>query len=81
MSRTAIVTGASSGIGRASALRLARDGFDIVAVARDAAALQGVCDEIGRAGGRASACAADVTATDAPRAIVAQALATFGGGS
>ena len=37
--RVAIVTGASSGIGRATALRLARDGCHIVAVGRDHDAL------------------------------------------
>jgi len=39
-SRTAVVTGAASGIGRATALRLARDGVDVLAVDRDAQRLE-----------------------------------------
>jgi len=79
MERAAIVTGASSGIGRATALRLARDGFGVLAVARDPAALTAVRAEIEGAGGRAATLVADVTAADAPGAIVAQARAAFGG--
>lgn len=79
MDRAAIVTGASSGIGRATALRLARDGFGVLAVARDAAALNAVRAEIESAGGRAVTLEADVTAADAPGAILAQARAAFGG--
>ena len=79
MQRAAIVTGASSGIGRATAERLARDGFAVLAVGRDDAALAGVCEAIGRAGGRASREVADVTAADGPESIVRRALAEFGG--
>ena len=77
--QSAIVTGASSGIGRAAALRFARSGFSVLAVGRDEGALAAVVAEIVAAGGRASACAADVTAEDAPRRIVDAALQGFGG--
>ena len=78
MPQAAIVTGASSGIGRASARRLAGAGYAVLAVGRDAAALEDVCREIGQAGGTARGFTADVTAADAPRAIVARALTDFG---
>lgn len=78
MPQAAIVTGASSGIGRASARRLAGAGYTVLAVGRDAAALEDVCREIGQAGGTAQGFTADVTAADAPRAIVARALSDFG---
>lgn len=77
--RIAIVTGASSGIGRATALRLARETVQILAVGRDEAALSDVCRQIEQAGGRALAHAVDVTRNDAPRAIVARARESFGG--
>ena len=69
----AIVTGASSGIGRAAAKRLAAGGFQVLAVGRDASALETVCREIESAGGRAKTCIADVTAADAPETIVRRA--------
>ena len=78
MPQAAIVTGASSGIGRASARRLAGAGYTVLAVGRDAAALEDVCREIAQAGGTARGFTADVTAADAPRAIVARALTDFG---
>ncbi len=77
MTRAAIVTGASSGIGRATAIRLARDGFGVLAVGRDERALAEVEREIERAGGRASRQVADVTGPDAPASIVSRALAVF----
>src|SRR3954453_1163610 len=43
---TALVTGASRGIGRAIALKLARDGHDIIAVARNASELALLRDEV-----------------------------------
>ena len=79
MTKTAIVTGASSGIGRASARRLANDGFAVLAVGRDEQALGEVCAQIRAAGGQGSRWIADVTAADAPASIVAHALAMWDG--
>ena len=50
----ALVTGASRGIGRAAARALAGAGYHVVAVARSQKALEGLDDEIGKAGGHAS---------------------------
>lgn len=58
---TALVTGASRGIGRAIAARLARDGHEILAVARDREALESLCAEIGAAGGRCRPVVVDVS--------------------
>jgi len=78
LSRAGIVTGASSGIGRATTLRLAQDGTQILAVGRDLAALRVVCDDVVARGGVALPFAADVTADEAPKHIVAEALKQFG---
>jgi NAD(P)-dependent dehydrogenase (short-subunit alcohol dehydrogenase family) len=77
--RSAIVTGASSGIGRATARKLAADGFGVLAVGRDQAALHQVCTEIGADGGKAQAFVADVTTAEAPAVIVRAATNAFGG--
>ncbi len=77
--KVAIVTGATSGIGRATARRFARDGYAVVAVGRSAPALQAVTGEVEAAGGRAQGLAADVTAADSPARIVARAVEAFGG--
>lgn len=68
--QTAIVTGASSGIGRAAAFRLIRDGWRVLGVGRDSAALEAAGRE---AGPEFVPLQADVTAADAPREIVTAA--------
>lgn len=63
--RTALVTGASRGIGRASALALAQAGAQVlVHYSRGAAEAEAVVKEIREAGGRADAVAADLAAPD-----------------
>jgi NAD(P)-dependent dehydrogenase (short-subunit alcohol dehydrogenase family) len=78
--RIAVVTGASSGIGRATALRLASDGFHVLAVGRDERALSDVCREIERGGGSADRLAVDVTSDEAPEIIVGRAQAKTAAG-
>jgi NAD(P)-dependent dehydrogenase (short-subunit alcohol dehydrogenase family) len=73
-----IVTGASSGIGRAAALRFAAAGVAVLAVGRDEAALTAVAGLVERAGGRGVVHVADVTAPAAAEAVVAAALQHFG---
>jgi 3-oxoacyl-[acyl-carrier protein] reductase len=78
--RAAIVTGASRGIGRAIALRLARDGFAVVvnyAGRRDDA--EAVVSEIERSGGRAVAVQADVSDPAQAAGLFERAEAAFGG--
>lgn len=60
-----VVTGASAGVGRATALRFARAGAQLGLIARDAMALEAVADEIRQAGGHATFAAVDVADADA----------------
>ena len=78
--RTAIVTGAGKNIGRAIALALAGQGAGVVLNGlRDVGALEAVAAEIHQSGGRALVARADVSDADAVQAMVAEAVAVFGG--
>src|SRR5205809_6162433 len=77
-SKTAIVTGANRGIGRAIALRLARDGAQIVRCARDQRALDETVREIEQSGGRAFAVSLDLRLPDSAAHLVTAALTRFG---
>ncbi|MEL7364206.1 MAG: SDR family NAD(P)-dependent oxidoreductase, partial [Bacteroidota bacterium] len=76
--RTAYVTGAASGIGRATALRLAADGFAVFVADLDEAGGAETVARIEAIGGTATFVAGDVTDADACRALVAQILAAHG---
>jgi short-subunit dehydrogenase len=73
-----VITGASSGIGRAAALMFARRGGTVVVTARQADALREVAQECERLGGRALAVPADVTKEQAVRDVARQAIEHFG---
>ncbi len=77
--RTAIITGASSGIGRAAALLFAREGARVVIGARRADALEQLVAEIRAAGGEAVALAGDVRDAAYADALVQEATGRFGG--
>lgn len=70
---TAIVTGASSGIGRATAVRLASAGARVLAVGRDKDRLAKTCD--GLAG--VLPCSADLLDSESPTAVVEEAITHF----
>ncbi len=76
--KVAIVTGASSGIGRETAKLFAREGAKVVVGARRQAELDSLIDEIKGAGGQAVALAGDVQSEDYAAALVAKAVQEFG---
>jgi NAD(P)-dependent dehydrogenase (short-subunit alcohol dehydrogenase family) len=76
--KTAIVTGASRGIGRAIAMRLAGEGAQVVLCARDGNLLEQAVKEIESAGGRAAAIAVDLRQMDAAERVVGFTLQSFG---
>lgn len=77
--KVAIITGASSGIGKAAAKLFAANGASVVLVARREASLKIAVDEIQDQGGRALAIVGDVTEADTHVEAVAAARAAFGG--
>jgi 3-oxoacyl-[acyl-carrier protein] reductase len=76
--RVALVTGASQGIGRATALALATAGARVAAAARNAEKLAGVVAEISAAGGEALAVPMDVADAENVKAGFRQAIEKFG---
>jgi 3-oxoacyl-[acyl-carrier protein] reductase len=78
--KTALVTGASSGIGRGIAIALGAEGVRLAITARRLALLEAVAEEISSGGGqRPILIEQDFTATDAPQAIANAALDGLGG--
>jgi NAD(P)-dependent dehydrogenase (short-subunit alcohol dehydrogenase family) len=76
--KIAIITGAGSGIGRASALALLREGYAVVLAGRRFEALAQTAAEAGPAGARALAVPTDVTDPASVRALFAKTRETFG---
>src|SRR5580692_7992559 len=74
----AIVTGASQGIGRCAAIRLARDFSVVVLAARNASELEEVAVEVKKAGADALPVALDLSRIDASETLVATTLERFG---
>lgn len=75
--QVAIVTGASSGIGFGTAVKLAKAGMSVLGTGRDGARLTELADAIGDPG-RVTTLAVDLTADDGPRRIVAAAVERWG---
>ncbi|MGI8865944.1 MAG: SDR family oxidoreductase [Rubrobacteraceae bacterium] len=76
--KVAIVTGASSGIGEATARALAECGASVVLAARDEAKLAEITQSIRATGGRALPASADVSDRDSVEAMVEKTVAEFG---
>jgi 3-oxoacyl-[acyl-carrier protein] reductase len=76
--RVAFVTGASQGIGRTCALRLAKDGATLALAARSKEKLEELVNEITAAGGKASAFALDVAEEEQVKPAIKAAIAQFG---
>src|SRR5688572_2175529 len=77
--KVALVTGASSGIGRAAALQLAEEGARVGALARSVDALETLVEEIKAVGGEAVVLTADVRVADEMEAAINKLVETLGG--
>jgi NAD(P)-dependent dehydrogenase (short-subunit alcohol dehydrogenase family) len=78
-SKIAIITGAASGIGRATARRVAAEGARTVVADLNGAGAKLLADEISAAGGEATAVQADLGDNDSARAMVEAAVTAYGG--
>ena len=77
--KIAVVTGATSGIGQATALRLSQAGAAVVAVGRNRTALKRIAGEIERGGAQVTTVVSDLSAEDSADHVVSEALDRFGG--
>jgi NAD(P)-dependent dehydrogenase (short-subunit alcohol dehydrogenase family) len=77
--KAAIVTGATSGMGRATALLFAREGAAVVASGRDPERGRAVVDEIRAGGGRAEFVGGDVSLEETNEGLVGECVRAFGG--
>jgi NAD(P)-dependent dehydrogenase (short-subunit alcohol dehydrogenase family) len=77
--KRAVITGAGSGIGRASALRFAQEGASVLVVGRSSANTEETASLVRATGASASAMAVDATVEADVEAIVARCVAEFGG--
>jgi len=73
-----VITGASSGLGEATARRLSAEGAAVVLGARRTERIQALADELKSLGGQAIALPTDVTQSDQVNALVATAVQTYG---
>jgi 3-oxoacyl-[acyl-carrier protein] reductase len=78
MDRIAVVTGAGSGIGRATAVMFAREGARVAVVDLEEATAKATAEEIERAGGQALAIRADVSKAADNEAVISQTVARWG---
>ncbi len=78
LGKSAIVTGASRGIGRAIAVQLARHGANVLLTARDEMLLNAAAVEIRGLGRQAAVCAVDLRLATAEAKVVAAAITAFG---
>lgn len=76
--KVVLITGASSGMGAATAIRLAQDGARIVLAARREDRLKQVAEQVRQAGGEPKVCVTDVTRLDQIQAMVWLTMETFG---
>jgi 3-oxoacyl-[acyl-carrier protein] reductase len=76
--KTAVVTGAGSGIGKAVAERLARDGYSVLVNDLTSAKAEAVARDIIKAGGKAAAASGDVSSETDVAAVIAAAEKAFG---
>jgi len=77
--RTVFVTGAASGLGRATAKLFAGEGADVYAVDVDSAGLAETIESIRASGGRVEGGVCDVSSSAAVKSSIAQTMARFGG--
>src|SRR5699024_2687501 len=76
--KVVMITGATSGIGKATALKLARAGATVLVIARTPEKLSETLDEISKIGGKAKAYQCDVSDMEECQRLVQEALADFG---